>query len=190
MDKVLIDYLENMDRYLKPMSVPERMDIINEIRGEMSELEREGVTPCEIVKRFGSAKELARAYLGESLARERGISTKKFMILFAYYSLVGFSGMILLPSLGTIAVVFVLTGVAIPIITAVDVVNYSFGLNIPFMDNVGIFIGDGVALNPYISFVLCVFLGGLLIFGGILSWKLMIIYCKKVSGSTKKVAEL
>ena len=35
-------YLDKVDRYLKPMSASERADIINEIKSEMAELEKQG----------------------------------------------------------------------------------------------------------------------------------------------------
>lgn len=39
MDKSLNQYLDKVDRYLRPMSAADRADIINEIKSEMAELE-------------------------------------------------------------------------------------------------------------------------------------------------------
>ena len=62
MDKTLNDYLTRIEKYLKPMTVSERVDIVKEIKSEMLELQNEGKTPQEILERLGDAKELARAY--------------------------------------------------------------------------------------------------------------------------------
>ena len=42
MDKILNDYLEKVDKYLKPMKVTDRMDIIKEIESDMAELREHG----------------------------------------------------------------------------------------------------------------------------------------------------
>ena len=42
MDKILNDYLEKVDKYLKPVKVTDRMDIIKEIESDMAELGEHG----------------------------------------------------------------------------------------------------------------------------------------------------
>lgn len=42
MEKVLNDYLEKIEKYLKPLPVSERVDIVKEIKSEMLELQSEG----------------------------------------------------------------------------------------------------------------------------------------------------
>ena len=41
MEKVLNDYLEKIEKYLKPLPVSERVDIVKEIKSEMLELQRQ-----------------------------------------------------------------------------------------------------------------------------------------------------
>lgn len=60
MDKILNDYLEKVDKYLKPVKVTDRMDIIKEIESDMAELgEHGGLSANEIVDRLGDPKKLA-----------------------------------------------------------------------------------------------------------------------------------
>ena len=55
MDKILNDYLEKVDKYLKPVKVTDRMDIIKEIESDMAELgEHGGLSANEIVDRLGA----------------------------------------------------------------------------------------------------------------------------------------
>ena len=56
MDKTLNDYLEKVEKCLKPLPVSERVDIVREIKSEMLELQNEGQTPAEILERMGEAK--------------------------------------------------------------------------------------------------------------------------------------
>lgn len=46
MNKILDDYLEKTDKYLRPLTAAERADIINEIKSEMYELQnKDGLLP-------------------------------------------------------------------------------------------------------------------------------------------------
>ena len=68
MDPILIEYLDSVDRYLKPLPAYERADIIKEIRSEMLELEStQELSPSQILARLGEAKALAQAYLGDTI---------------------------------------------------------------------------------------------------------------------------
>ena len=62
MEKRLDDYLERIEKYLKPLPLSERMDIVKEIKSDMLDLQRDGKTVDEIIERLGSPKELAKAY--------------------------------------------------------------------------------------------------------------------------------
>ena len=68
MEKRLDDYLERIEKYLKPLPLSERMDIVKEIKSDMLDLQRDGKTVDEIIERLGSPKELAKAYLGNLIA--------------------------------------------------------------------------------------------------------------------------
>ena len=51
MDKTLSDYLDQVDRRLRPLPAGERADIILEIRSEILELEAAGAAPEEKIGR-------------------------------------------------------------------------------------------------------------------------------------------
>ena len=42
MEKILNDYLEKIERYLKPLPISERVDIVKEIQSEIFELQSNG----------------------------------------------------------------------------------------------------------------------------------------------------
>ena len=90
MDKILNDYLEKVDKYLKPMKVTDRMDIIKEIESDMAELrEHGGLSANEIIDRLGEPKKLAQAYLGETITETKGMSFRKLGAMIAFYSMAG-----------------------------------------------------------------------------------------------------
>ena len=57
MNNCLNEYLNKIDKYLKPMQAGERADIINEIKSEMVELETQGkLSPEQIIDIFVDQK--------------------------------------------------------------------------------------------------------------------------------------
>ena len=60
MEKSLNDYLEKIEKNLKPLPVSERVDIVKEIKSEILELQGDGKTPEEILERMGNPKELEK----------------------------------------------------------------------------------------------------------------------------------
>ena len=140
MEKELNAYLGKLEKYLKPVAVSERIDIINEIKSEMQELQGNGMSAEEIIERLGDPKKLAKAYLGDILVKKRGFSLNRFLIACAFFSVVGFSGMIVIPTLAVIAPVFVVCGAICPVIGAVKFLDRILGLGLPYMENVGIFL--------------------------------------------------
>lgn len=96
MDKILNDYLEKVDKYLKPMKVTDRMDIIKEIESDMAELgEHEGLSANEIIDRLGEPKKLAQTYLGETITETKGMRFRKLGAMIAFYSMAGLGGIII-----------------------------------------------------------------------------------------------
>ena len=49
MEKILNDYLEKIEKYLKPLPLSERVDIVKEIKSEILELQANGKTAEEII---------------------------------------------------------------------------------------------------------------------------------------------
>ena len=49
MEQTLEKYLEQIEKYLRPMAVSERIDVIREIKSEMQELQSSGLSAQEIL---------------------------------------------------------------------------------------------------------------------------------------------
>ena len=177
MEKQLNSYLEQVEKYLKPLPVSERVDIVQEIKSEMQELQAAGHTPEQILARLGEPKELARAYLGDLIAQSGGLSASRVLALCAFYSVTGLSGLVVIPTLGICAPVFLLCGIVTPLLGAVKAVDVALGLHIPYVQYIGI---AGVQ-NPVLVFVLCILAGIALFALGYGCWKLLVGYVKSVS---------
>lgn len=188
MDKILDQYLEKMEKHLKPVAASERVDIIEEIRSEMQELQRNGVPAEQIVERLGKPEDLAKAYLGDLLSTESRFSWNRFLIVCAFYSLVGFSGMVVIPCLAVIAPTFVICGAISPVLALVKMMDYIFSLGIPYVENIGIFLGGLVTFNPIVEFFIALIFGVLLALTGRGAWRLLVLYCKKVGKTARDLS--
>ena len=177
MEKSLNDYLEKIEKNLKPLPVSERVDIVKEIKSEILELQGDGKTPEEILERMGNPKELAKAYLGDLIAKSSSFSWSKMLAICAYYSLAGLSGMIVIPVLVICAPVFIACGIAAPVLGAVKLIDTLLHLGIPYAGCIGI---SGIE-NPAIVFVLSIVMGVALYLAGRGCWKLLVYYIKGVS---------
>lgn len=177
MEKQLNSYLEQVEKYLKPLPVSERVDIVQEIKSEMQELQAAGQTPEQILARLGEPKEMARAYLGDLIAQSGGLSASRVLALCAFYSVTGLSGLVVIPTLVICAPVFLLCGIVTPLLGAVKAVDVALGLHIPYVQYIGI---AGVQ-NPVLVFVLCILAGIALFALGYGCWKLLVGYVKSVS---------
>ena len=78
-----------MEKTLKPMVVSKRVDIVKEIRSEMLELQGNGVSPEQIIVRGENLKELRKAYLGETMTKNRGFNWRKLSVTITFYNLAG-----------------------------------------------------------------------------------------------------
>ena len=177
MEKSLNDYLEKIEKNLKPLPVSERVDIVKEIKSEILELQGDGKTLEEILERMGNPKELAKAYLGDLIAKSSSFSWSRMLAICAYYSLAGLSGMIVIPVLVICAPVFIACGIAAPVLGAVKLIDTLLHLGIPYAGCIGI---SGIE-NPAIVFVLSIVMGVALYLAGRGCWKLLVYYIKGVS---------
>lgn len=184
MDKTLNDYLELVEKYLKPMAVSERVDIVKEIKSEMLELQNEGKTPQEILERLGNAKELARAYLGESIAKGRGFSWRRLSAVIAFYSMAGAVGVCVLPVTSICAAAFLLSGALCPLAGVVKFVGALLGFEMPY---IGIQLGSYSA-GPGLVLVLSVVMGAVVMAAGWLLWKLTVWMIRSMALGHKKLA--
>ena len=88
--------------------------------------------------------------------------------------------MFVIPCLAIMAPVFIVCGIASPLLMAVKMIDYILNLGLPYMENMGVFTGL-VELNPIAEFVVALVIGVLLFLAGRGCWKLLVNYCKKVS---------
>lgn len=184
MDQRLNDYLAKVEKYLKPMAVSERVDIVKEIKSEMLELQSEGKTPQEILERLGDAKTLARAYLGESIAKGRGFSWRRLSAVIAFYSMAGAVGVCVLPVTSICAVAFLLSGALCPLAGVVKLVGALLGFEMPY---IGIQLG-GYSAGPGLTLVLSVVIGAVVMAAGWLLWKLTVWLIRSMALGHKKLA--
>lgn len=56
MEKILNDYLEKIERYLKPLPISERVDIVKEIQSEIFELQSNGKMQKKLWNGWGIQK--------------------------------------------------------------------------------------------------------------------------------------
>ena len=84
MDKQWNLYLEQVERHLKPLPVSERVDIVQEIKSQILELQQAGKTDREIGERLGDPRALARAYLGDLITEKNTFSWGRVLALCAY----------------------------------------------------------------------------------------------------------
>lgn len=185
MNAKLEKYLDAIDKHLRPLPTSERIDIVKEIKGSMIEMENENLSEEQILERLGKPEDLARAYLGDLLANGTGFSWNRFLTVCAFYSIVGFSGMFIIPSLAIIAPTFIVCGILAPVLGAIKMINYVLNLGLPYVENIGIVLTGIVELNPVVEFFASVIIGALIYFAGRGAWKLLLAYCKKI-GSTKR----
>lgn len=183
MDTVFEKYLCKIDRCLKPLRFAERVDIVKEIEGSIQEMQNENLAPEQILERLGSPKELARAYLGELIIKERGCSKKKLAMILAFYSLTGLSGMFVIPVLGILAPVLIFCAAVSPIAGLIKFVGFLFGYDVPYI----MFQFGSVTLSPIPAFVLSIVMGAVLLFLGRGAWKLLMGYIKTVSNAKRNL---
>lgn len=173
-------YLDTVDKCLKPLPTSERVDIVKEIKGSILEMESEKLSTDQILGRLGKPEDLAKAYLGDLLSKESGFSWNRFLTVCAFYSLVGFSGLFVIPCLAITAPTFIIFSIITPVMGTVKLVDYLLHLNIPFVEYIVFQFGTTI-LSPVPAFFLSIITGVILFLIGKGTWKLLVLYCKKVS---------
>ncbi len=183
MEKILNQYLEKIETYLKPMAASERIDIVKEIKSEILELQGNGVSSEQIIERLGNPKELAKAYLGESISRSTGFSLRKLSAVIAFYSLAGACGMFVLPITSICGITFMASGILCPTAGIIKFAGHLIGYEIP---EITIIIGSYTA-SAFTVLPLSILIGAILFVVGTLFWKLTIIMIKSMIKSRKKL---
>lgn len=176
MDQELNAYLDRVDRYLKPMSAWERVDIVQEIRSEMLELAGQGLSPQAIIDRLGAPKELAAAYLRDVIVKNPGFSWRRLGSVAAFYSLAGLGGMIVLPVTSITAVTFMLCGALVPAAALLSLAASLVGIDTPW---VVMQLGNWTA-PPLAAFPIAVMMGLLLLLAGRGLWKATVGFVRMI----------
>lgn len=188
MDKTFNEYIQKVEKYLKPLPSLERMDILKEINSQILELENAGKTKEDILQRLGSPKELAKSYLSLLIGDEKSLLRNKVLAICAYYTLASFTGMIIIPILFICATVFIFCGVATPIISLIKMFDYLLNLGLPYMDHVGTSFGS-LQMNPILGFLISLPMAALLFGAGRGCWKLLLAYIKGIKQIKRHVSD-
>lgn len=183
MENILNDYLEKIEKYLKPLIVSERVDIVKEIKSEMLELQANGISSEQIVERLGNPKDLAKAYLGESIEKSRGFNWRRLSAVIAFYSLAGIGGMFVLPITSICGIALMVSGLLCPIAGIIKLVAHLMGYE---MEEIGLSIGTFSA-NAIIFLPISILIGAVIFIIGWLLWKLTIMIVRSISKGKKKL---
>lgn len=127
------DYLSRIDRLLRPLPVTERMDIVQEIRSTIAEMQADGTAEAEICARLGDPHALAREYLG-TCARNRSLPRfTRFLAAAGFYSVVGLTGMFVLPVLAVLTAGMLACAVIASVAGVIEFAGGLFGFDVPFV---------------------------------------------------------
>ena len=183
MDRELEVYLSTVEKYLKRMTITERVDVINELKSTIEELQiKNSLSNKEIMERLGSPKELAGGYLSDKISLNNKFDFKKFLMVFSFYSLTSLSGMFVIPCGTVLAGGLMVCGFIAPAGGLIKLIGFLLGYDMPFLImQIGNFV-----LHPLLAFPFSVVFGGLLFFLGKKLWKAVVIYIRNVSVAKKK----
>lgn len=96
--------------------------------------------------------------------------------------------MVVIPCLGLTAPAFIFCGFIAPILGAVKMIDYLFALHIPYVQNIGIFLKGIIEFNPIVEFLISLIIGPLICWAGRDVWKLLVLYCKRISKNAGKLS--
>ncbi len=98
------------------------------------ELEAEKrLSPDQIIQRLGNPKELAGAYLGQSLSQSSSFSFRRLGQAILFYSLAGLGGIFLLPFTTILAGALLVCGVIAPVSGLIQAVGFLLGFDVPWV---------------------------------------------------------
>lgn len=188
MDKKLEKYVYDIDKHLKPLPTSERTDIVKEIKGTIIEMEHEHLGVEQIIERLGSPKDLAKAYLGNLPANWIGCSWNRIVTVCAFYGVIGFSGMVVIPILATVSFAFIACGILLPVLGTLKMINYILDFNLSFVNHIGINLPGIIELNPIVEFLAAIIIGVFMYIVGRKAWNLLICYCHTISKIKKDLS--
>ena len=184
MERALDNYLDRIDRHLRPMSASERVDIVKEIKSEILELAAAGIPAQEIIARLGEPKELAAAYLSDAIVKSPRFSWRRLGSIIAFYSLAGLGGMIVLPAASITAVAFLIFGALVPALGLLKFLASLVGIDVPW---VMLQFGSWSA-PPLMAFPVSVAVGALLLLAGRGLWRFTISFVRMIGQKRRRLA--
>lgn len=185
MEQWMNDYLTKIERYLRPLPMGERVDIIAEIKSEILELNAAGKTNEEILFRLGTPEELAKGYLGDSIAKSPAFSFRKLGAVAAFYSLAGAVWLFILPITSICGVSFMLCGAVAPLAGIVKAVARILGFETPWV----VFQFGSYTPGPWLTLVYSVVVGALLFLAGRSLWRLTLKLIKSISATKARIEQ-
>ena len=161
------DYLEKIEKYLRPLPAGERVDIAAEIKSEIMELQAAGKLPEEILNRLGTP----------------AFTFRKLGAILAFYSLAGAAWLFVLPVTSVLGVSFMFSGVVAVAAGIVQFAAHLLGIKLPW---VCMQWGDYV-LPPELALPCAIAIGALLFLAGRLCWGLTLKIIGKLSSARAKI---
>lgn len=180
----LEQYLEAVDRRLRPMPVSERLDIVQEIRSELRELEAQGFSSQQITDRLGPPKDLAAAYLSDAIGKDPRFSWKRLRSVAAFWGLAGLGGVAFLPAASIMAVTFLVFGAVVPALGLLSFLASLVGIDTPW---VMVQLGSWTA-PPALAFPISAVTGLLLLLAGRGLWKCAVGFVRTVGRKRRELA--
>lgn len=180
MNPKLEDHLKNIDKQLSPLPASERVDIVQEIKSTIIEMEQEQISTQQIMDRLGEPKDLSKSYLGDLSVKSKGIHRHRLLIILTFYISRGLESMVIIPFLSVLSIGFMICGIIGPVLGAIKAIDYLFNLEIPNVSDIGIVLNGIVVLNPLVELLCSCIIGGLLYLAGKKSWQVMLNYCHKI----------
>lgn len=143
-------YLENVNRNLKHLTISEKTDIINEIKSHIKEVQRDQNMDVDtILHNLGAPAELAKAYVGETIANSSNFNFKNLTRLISFYGLTGLSGMFVVPCISILSVSLYACSFIVLIGGAIKTIGTLLGFEVPFiMFHFGFFTLPGILALP------------------------------------------
>lgn len=178
-------YLEEVNGYLKSLSLSERTDIISEIKSHISERQvHEGISQQEILENLGSSKNLARGYIGERISQNKRFRLKELFRAITFYSATGLTGAFVVPFLAGCSIVFYLSAFFIPALGILNFFNYVLKVGLPL---VAFVIGPNLQLHPFVALPVSIVMGIGFYFLSKYLWKKLKVYLAYVSKKYRKL---
>ncbi|ALS03216.1 hypothetical protein ATZ33_18100 [Enterococcus silesiacus] len=141
-------YLLTVATHLDKLTVTEKNDILEEISGHIEDSLNAGVSEAEILKNLGDPASLARSFVGTNLLKNPTFNLKQILKIITFYAKTGFSGMVIVPFLSIMSFALYIFALFAVIAGAIITVAAFFGVQLPFVLNLGFWSAPPIAAFP------------------------------------------